>query len=330
MECEMEICVLWEMKFLFLAVFIFNSTEGISQGEIGFTDSDTPQIFGAGVISDGFANRDMAISPEGNDLLYTVQWYFGLYSVILHSKKINGEWTKPDTAWFSGKFNDLEPSFSPDGNKLYFVSNRPVNKTDSPKDDYDIWYLQKKGKSWLGPFNLGAPVNTEKDEFYPSFTKSGKLYFTRNHDGAGDDIFFAQEKGGKWTQPEVLPDAVNSQGDDFNAFVDPDENYIIFSSYKRKDDLGKGDLYYSRRINGEWQPAIHFENGINSPYLDYSPFVTADHKYFFFTSKRLLIKFPFPKPKSAPEIRDLLNSYGNGFEDIYIMNFKEVEKGMQR
>ncbi|HZZ75392.1 MAG TPA: hypothetical protein VFE04_05660, partial [Puia sp.] len=115
----------------------------------------------------------------------------------------------------------------------------------------------------------------------------------------------------------------------FNAFVDPDEKFIIFSSYKRKDDLGRGDLYYALRKEGSWQPAVHLNNGINSAALDYSPYVSPDHKYFFFTSKKQLIKFPFPKSKTASQIRDVLNSYGNGFEDIYIMNFRALEKMMQ-
>ena len=182
---------------------------------------------------------------------------------------------------------------------------------------------------WEGPFNPGAPVNTDKDEFYPSLTKSGNLYFTRNNEDAGDDIFVSELKNGKYSQPQPLPETVNSKGDDFNAFIDPDEKYIIFSSYKRKDDLGRGDLYFALRKEGIWQPAVHFEHGINSATLDYSPFVSPDHRYFFFTSKKQSIKFPLPKAKSAKEIRKELTSCGNAFEDIYIMNFRVVEEMMQ-
>jgi Tol biopolymer transport system component len=302
--------------------------QSTAQEYIQFVASDTPRVFAPGIVSDGFANRDMAISPDGNDLFYTIQWYFGLYSVILHAQKINNRWTKPDTAWFSGRYNDLEPSFSPDGNRLFFSSNRPLKISDSVKD-YDIWYLQKKGNKWEDPVNLGSPVNSDKDEFYPSSTKSGNLYFTRNNDGQGDDIFISELKDGKFSKAEILSDAVNSKQDDFNAFVDPDEKFIIFSSYKRKDDLGRGDLYYSLRKEGSWQPAVHLENGINSTALDYSPYVSPDHKYFFFTSKKQLIKFPFPESKTVSQIKDALNSYGNGFEDIYIMNFRALEKMME-
>ncbi|HEX3080286.1 MAG TPA: hypothetical protein VHQ04_07470 [Puia sp.] len=318
------------MKLFSLLILAFAFQNSSAQSSIQFIAADTPQIFAPGIVSDGFANRDIAISPDGNDLFYTIQWYFGIYSVILHAQKKNGQWSAPDTAWFSGRFNDLEPAFSPDGNRLFFTSNRPLNISSDSAKDYDIWYLQKNGSHWDGPFNPGAPVNTDKDEFYPSLTKTGSLYFTRNNEEAGDDIFISELKNGKYSQPQPLPESVNSKGDDFNAFIDPDEKYIIFSSFKRKDDLGRGDLYFALRKEGVWQPSVHFEHGINSAKLDYSPFVSPDHRYFFFTSKKQSLKFPFQKAKSAKEIRKELNAPGNAFEDIYIMNFRVVEEMMKQ
>ena len=81
------------MKLLSLIIFVFMSQNSEAQESIQFIASDTPHVFAPGVVSDGFANRDMAISPDGNDLFYTIQWYFGLYSVILHTQKINNQWT---------------------------------------------------------------------------------------------------------------------------------------------------------------------------------------------------------------------------------------------
>jgi Tol biopolymer transport system component len=316
------------MRFFFLFFLAFIAQQSFSQSSIQLSATDSPKVFGPGIISDGFSNRDMAISPDGNDLFYTLQWTNGLFSLILHSKKSNGEWTKPETAWFSGRFNDLEPAFSPDGNELFFTSNRPLGRNDSSRKDYDIWYLKKKGDSWEGPFNSGPVINTGSDEFYPSLAKNGDLYFTRDNGEEKDDIFLSVFKDGKYETPHPLPPSINSKGYDFNAFIDPDENYIIFSSYKRADDLGGGDLYFCLRKAGEWQPANHFGPEINSPALDYSPFVSWDHQYFFFTSKKQLVKFPFQQPKTIGEIREILQSYGNGNDDIYIMNFKKVEQMM--
>ena len=318
------------MKFFFLFILTGISQLTIAQTSIQFNSSDSPRVFGPGIISDGFSNRDMAISPDGKDLFYTLQWSYGLFSVILHAQKINGQWTKPETAWFSGRFNDLEPAYSPDGSKLFFTSNRPWKESDGSKKDYDIWYTQKKVGGWEPPVRMDSLINTDRDEFYPSLAKSGNLYFTRDNEDTKDDIFIAQFKDGKYELPVVMSDAVNSKGYDFNAFIDPDEKYIIFSSYKRADDLGGGDLYYSLRKDGAWLPALHFGKDINSQALDYSPFVSSDHRYFFFTSKKQLIKFPFQKPKTSEEIREILQTYGNGNDDIYIMNFKGVEEMMHK
>jgi Tol biopolymer transport system component len=316
------------MKYIINIIFLVLTQQCFSQQSISFISADTPRVFGPGIISDGFSNRDMAISPDGNDVYYTLQWSYGIFSVILHSRKINGDWTKPETASFSGRYNDLEPAFSPDGQKLFFTSNRPLKESDTAKD-YDIWYLQKKDSSWEGPYNLGPLINTGKDEFYPSVSKNGNLYFTRDNGDAKDDIFFSSFKDGQFVLPEALPVAVNSKGYDFNAFIDPDENYIIFSSYKRNDDLGGGDLYYSLRKNGAWMPAIHFDSTINSSALDYSPFVTADGRYFFFTSKRSLLHFPLPASEPVNRIKEMLSSFGNGNDDIYIVNFKAVQEKMK-
>ena len=271
----------------------------------------------------------MAVSPDGRDLFYTLQWGFGSYSVILHSHKDGGQWSKPETAWFSGRFNDLEPAFSPDGSKFYFTSNRPWDNSDSSKKDYDIWMIEKKGTGWGDPAPMDTLINSANDEFYPSVAKNGNLYFTRDNDAQKDDIFISRFVNGKYSKPVALPETVNSKGYDFNAFVDPDERFLIFSSYKRTDDLGGGDLYYCLNDNGSWKPAKHFGKEINSSSLDYSPFVTADKRFFFFTSKKQLVKFPFPQQKSSSEIREILSSFGNGNDDIYIVRFRAIEAMMK-
>ena len=112
-------------------------------------------------------------------------------SVILYSQKINGKWTTPEVASFSGLYSDLEPAFSPDGSKLYFVSNRPLQQ-QGEKKDYDTWYVKKEKGQWQNPINPGSPVNSEQDEFYPSVTKNGNIYFTRAADGREEDIFLCR------------------------------------------------------------------------------------------------------------------------------------------
>ncbi|MBK8368965.1 MAG: PD40 domain-containing protein [Bacteroidetes bacterium] len=48
-------------------------------------------------------------------------------STIVTVNSRNGKYSKPKVASFSGKYHDLEPFLSPDGLRLYFSSDRPLD-----------------------------------------------------------------------------------------------------------------------------------------------------------------------------------------------------------
>lgn len=278
---------------------------------------DSPVIFGRNVISDGLQNRDMAISPDGTEIFYTIQHRYGVVSVIMAARVNRGEWPEPVVAEFSGQFNDLEPAFSPDGTRLYFASNRPVQNGDS-SNDYNIWYVTKERGQWVKPRNPGFPVNTEKNEFFPSLAKNGNLYFTRQMPGQGEDIVVCRFLDGKYLEAESLPGTISTEGDEFNAYVDPDERFIIFSGFRRPDGFGEADLYISRRGDtGAWEESENLGRRINSDGMDYCPFVSPDRKYLFYTSRRTAFILPLAQGTSVSELRKVLQDSGNGFDDIY-------------
>lgn len=282
---------------------------------------NAPVLFAPGIVSDGFANRDFTISPDGNEILYTIQQK-DFISVIMEVKKVNGKWLSPQVVSFSGKYNDLEATFTHDGKRIFFSSNRPINPADST-NDFNIWYTEKKNGAWAEPVALSGTVNTSKDEYYPSLSKNGNLYYTTVLEGGKgkEDIVMSEWKNGQYQPPVSLSEAINSKGYEFNAFVDPDEQYILFTGYGRTDEFGKGDLYISVRKNGEWQPAINLGKQINGPYFEYCPFVTWDKKYLFFTSPRISYTAPFSEKQNFGQLKKGLQSAGNGLDDIYWVRF---------
>jgi hypothetical protein len=297
--------------------------KAIAQSTGSNTKIAQPVLFEPGKISDGFANRDMAISADGNELFYTIQFTKGLYSAVMHCVKRNGAWGQPEIASFSGRYNDLEPSFSPDGNTLYFSSDRPLGDSAKAKD-YDIWFVTKVDGLWQNPQNLGAPINTATDEFYASAAKSGNIYFTRGSTLHNDDIMVCRYVDGHYQPAESLGDSINSDGYEFNAYVDPDEKFIIFTAYRRPEGKGSGDLYISRKnADGAWGKAANLIQ-INSASMDYCPFVTADKKWLYFTSDRPGFKTPFDKQQDFKKIKSILSASGNGFDDIYRIRFDEI------
>ena len=285
---------------------------------------EQPSIYHAGWISTELSERDAAMSPEDQAFYYTLM--AGNSGTIVYVERQEEEWSRPEIASFSGEYSDLEPFFDPssEGRRLYFASNRPLEQGGQPKD-YDLWYVDMTPQGWGDPVNVGSPVNTEGHEFYPSVARSGALYFTgrRELSEGGEDIYRALPLESGYAEPENLGTAVNTERDEFNAFIDPDEQYILFSSFGRPDGLGGGDLYISRKNDdGEWLPAKNLGSPINSSALDYCPFVSADGT-FWFSSRRQTDDAPSAGYDAL--VRKLRNP-GNGAGDIYWMNSVVLEK----
>ena len=271
--------------------------------------ADEPDLYW---VSSGLNNRDLTISPEGDLLFTTIMAPGNQFSVIAMSRKIRGKWQELEIAPFSGVFPDIEPMFDPTGRKLFFSSRRPTEGRSG--NDWDIWMTSKTAEGWSKPRNLGEPINSAGNEFYPSVAESGNLYFTTERaGGAGaEDIWQAVYLDGK---PSVAPlgKGVNTEHYEFNAFVPPDERYIIFSSQGRQGEIGRGDLYISRKDeSGEFTKAQLLPGTINSADLDYCPFVHRGRLYF--SSRRVR------DPGIIRDYRQLsqwLESPGNGMGDIY-------------
>lgn len=81
------------------------------------------------------------------------------------------------------------PSVSPDGRRLYFVSDRAGGVGGT-----DIWYCENLGNQWGTPVNMGPKVNTAGNEMFPHITPKSVLYFASDgHPGLGGlDHFFTR------------------------------------------------------------------------------------------------------------------------------------------
>jgi Tol biopolymer transport system component len=284
-------------------------------------------MFAEGIISTATNERDFAISPDGNEIFYTISAPRAFQTIVYSKRSSKGDWSAPEVAVFAGEYSDLEPVFSSDGNTLYFSSNRPLSGTELK--DFDIWKVTRTSAGWSKPENLGPVINTAADEFYPSITRNGNLYFTAQYEGGPgrEDIWVSEFKNNQYQKPVALDTAVNSTSYEFNAFVDPNEQYILYTSYGRKDDAGGGDLYMAvKDQNGKWTPARNLKE-LNSKVLDFSPFVSPDGKALFFTSERHQLPVSFVGSKATvKKIKELAQNPQNGTGNIYWISFEGLTK----
>lgn len=281
----------------------------------------TAQIFMPGFITTGLPTRDIAITPDGKEMYFTVHGATFIFSTILYSKFSDGKWSNPEVSSFAqnAKYSYTEPAISPDGKKFYFVSNRPLDLEKGVKKDFDVWVMDRINNGWSEPTNIGEPINSATDEYFPSITNNGTLYFTREAADRSNAIYRTKLVDGKYAEPEKLPEQINFGADRFNAFIDPFENYLIVSVFRAKDGKGGTDYYIVfRNSDNTWQSPINMGEKVNTQFNEYSPYVTRDGKYFFFMSMKPNENLFKEKDNFSRDwLKKIHNSPGNGSSTIY-------------
>jgi Tol biopolymer transport system component len=288
-----------------------------------------PIIFGEGVISTGAYNLNSAFTPDGSAVYFTKSTQDARLGVIVVSRFKKGKWQTPEVASFSGQYVDYDPFITEDGTKLFFCSDRPSPTKD--KRDFDIWYVEKMTGGWSEPKNVGGPVNTPANEYYPSVAKDGTLYFSSNRPGGmgGFDIYRSRLVDGRYDEPENLGPSINTESGEIDVYIAPNQSWMIFVS-TRPGGLGGSDLYMSYNNNGSWTLAKNLGSPINSPSREFCPMVSPDGKYFFFTSNRGVVLKERTSRFNSKELRNLLDAPGHGLGAVYQMDMEAVHRAGRR
>ncbi len=205
-------------------------------------------------------NRDITISPDAKELYFCSSLGNSDFNTIIYMKEMNGKWSDPEIADFASDphFKFYGPSFSPDGEKLFFVTNMPVD-SGAPVNE-DVWVMERSGDTWDKPYNIGAPVNSDAPEFFPSVTKNGTLFILPGTIMKAESVKFIFPGSGtenmkfRWEGAPQIDAGISR----FNAFIAPDETYCIVPVYGLPDSYGGTDYYISyQRKDGSWTEAIN-------------------------------------------------------------------------
>jgi hypothetical protein len=247
----------------------------------------TPKVFAPGKISIKNEFEFGAIfSSDKSEFYYGVEINGKAETRMMEFK--NGKWCEPVKILCHDVYSYNDPFLTPDNKKLFFISDRALSGT-GPKKDYDIWYIERQAGGWSEPKNAGENINSDKNEYYISFTKTGKMYFSsnkQNNEGKNNyDIFSSEMRNGEFQPSVKLDPEINTSSYEADVFVAPDESYVIFSA-NRPDGLGSGDLYVSfRNDDGTWSLSKSLGNVINTQTDDFCPYVSPDGNYLFYASR---------------------------------------------
>lgn len=178
---------------------------------------------------------------------------------IYYSNLDGDNWTFPQQMGSDINSPGWETSacLSPDGNTLYFVSDRK----EGGMGGRDIWKCVKlpNGK-WSKAVNLGAPINTPYDEESPFIHPSGNVLFfsSKGHQSIGGfDIFFStKNEEGKWEEPLNIGYPINTTDDDVFYVTSPDGKRGYYSSSSRPEGYGEKDIYMISIPERKEQPLV--------------------------------------------------------------------------
>lgn len=149
------------------------------------------------------------------------------YSTLLH----DGTWSRPVDIGkpVNSSFFESSAALSPDGNTLYFVSERTKGFGNA-----DIYRSQRlSANKWSTPENLGAVINSAYDELGIFIHPDGQtLYFSSNghRTMGGYDIFKSTLEDGVWSQPQNLGYPINTEFDEKHFVLSADGNTAYISS----------------------------------------------------------------------------------------------------
>ena len=194
----------------------------------------------------GLNQGAIAISPDGNTIVYArgnSASRRDLPDVSLFASYFRGAgFTEPvfmpvneEPAYWNST-----PAFSPDGETLYFASNRPGG--------YGGTDLYKATRLANGDFgnaqNLGPEINTPGNEMFPMPVASGEFFFASDgHPGFGKLDLLVAETQDDTLAIRNLGKNINSVADDFGIFFTnyPQEGFITSN---REGGVGDDDIYF--------------------------------------------------------------------------------------
>lgn len=217
----------------------------------------------------------------------------GLCAAILSCRPISrsgqyGEYQLYQLHSLNSRDNEYGAILSPDGLRLYFVSDRPGGM-----GGYDLWYATRRTPTdtvFSKPVNMGPSINTEFDEGSLTIAADGMtIFFTAS--GRPDcvgryDLYTARLNGEEVIEVRNLSE-INSKGWEADPSITGDGRTLYFSATLGESSDAQ-DIFSSRlESDGRWSTPVNLGAPVNSDAQESSPFISRDGNTLYFVSRRV-------------------------------------------
>jgi hypothetical protein len=203
---------------------------------------------------------------------------------IYVAEKHRARWSEPKPIWFSdARYSDTDPWLTPDGNTLYFASDRAADGGPARKD-LDLWRARReRGGLWSVPEPLGPAVNGPGPELGPEL-HGDTLYFSSARKGGkgGLDIYAARRTLDGFEGAMPLGAPFNSATSESDFTLSGDGRRAVF--WRMVGD--RGILHTAARTRTGWSQPMPLPDGVNIGPFNFTPSFTRDGGSLRFASTR--------------------------------------------
>jgi len=290
----------------------------LAQATTGNDDGVAPaEIIGEGVISTGDDELGGGVTPDGNTLIFEKSAPPHYLYVMCESHLVGGKWNKPEILPLSGRYRDTDPVLAPDGKSILFASDRPVNGKDLHR--WFIWRAQRSLSGWKDPQLVPGAVNSEGSQVFASIAANGNIYFASSRKTGRYDVFRSKFDQGEYKHAEDLGPIFNGPGiNTFEAAIAADESYVLLGSFGRQGGYGSSDIFVSfHDAVGNWSAHVNLGPRINTRAREYSPRISGDGQWLYFTSERGFLDKVQPQVFSYQLFNEGLLTVTNGLGNLY-------------
>ncbi|HNY02430.1 MAG TPA: putative Ig domain-containing protein [Bacteroidales bacterium] len=222
-----------------------------------------PVIFHLPVAAGSFAAERIAVSGDNKEIYYTgIRNYYPTRGDTIKYYRYSGDrWTGP----FNLFDNYIAPALTVKGDSMFCQDNSTV---------YKSYCSVRSGTGWSLPTRVMTGLNSAH---YLQKTRNGNFYISSIPGaGLGGNDWCRLEMNGADTAAVCLGLPVSSGADNLDFFVARDESFMI---------LAKGRLMVTYpKSGGGWTNPKDLGAKINFGMGMWGPYVSADHKYLFYTT----------------------------------------------
>ncbi len=187
------------------------------------------------------------------------------------------------------KYIESKPVITPDGTKLYFARKNTPGNIGGKRDDQDIYVSDLVAGEWTVAHNVDRPLNDKLPNGICSVSPDGNTITVINayyDDGRVEDgVSVSRKTASGWSFPRKQEiEDYHNLGEYQDYFVS-NSGKVLISAVHREDSYGDQDLYVSFRTGKDtWSKPVNMGRVINTPKVEFAPFLASDNKTLYFAS----------------------------------------------